>query len=345
MVLFVSQAIRIGEDLTMSLVIIVLVLSLIGISTIVINIVTLLIIFKCNRLQKPSNYPIISFLVTGIIQGAIVVPVYCVKRLDLAGSPDWICDLFRFPYFLCGHMTALSILLVALERFAAIQFTFKYNDIVNKRNTLLILAVTWVAFIIIDILPFINGAKQSSKCSYVPWREWSVAVLVLTIVIPMIFIALTYAWIWKQAIKHAERIQTATKSSHASKGTRFKSRLELRATRTTLLLVGIFFLTWAPIGIYYLVENICDDCITNSVSPHMQEDFKFWVKAVSYTSCVFSPLAYCWRTREFQEELRTSLRNRNMRAPAFAIRFAQRLSKDKNHGSRDTNVDSVETSV
>ena len=329
----------------MLMIVILLVLSLVGISTIAINITTLWVIYKCSRLQRPSNYPIISFLITGIIQGAIVVPVYCVKRLELPSSPDWVCDLFRFPYFLCGHMTALSILLVALERFAAIQFTFKYNEIVNKRNSLMVTGAMWVAFVIIDTLPFINGAKLGKACSYVPWSEWSVAVLVLTIVIPMIIIASSYAWIWKQAVKHAERIQSSSGRSDASKRMRFKSRMEFKATRTTLLLIGIFFVTWAPIGIYYLVENICNECITNSVSKHMQDDFKFWVKVISFTSCILSPLAYCWRTREFQEELKSSIRNRSIKAPAIAIRFANRLNKEKNNGNENINTDTVDVSI
>jgi len=319
----------------MSPVTIIFVLSLIGISTIIINVLTLLIICKHRRLRRPSNYPIVSFVVTGIIQGAVVVPVYCVKRLDLSSSPDWICDLFRFPYFLCGHLSSLSVMFVALERFASIQFTFKYSAVASKRNMLLIIGATWGIFIAIDIVPFINGAKQGKKCTYVPSNSWSVTVLVLTIVVPMVLIVFSYTWIWKKAVRHAERIQIASVRSTSSKGTRLKSRMEMKATRTTLLLVGIFFLTWAPLGIYYLVENICDACITNSVSLHMQEDFKFWVKVISFTSCIFSPLVYCWRTREFQDEVKSSLRKRNMKAPAIAIRFAQRLSKGKHNDMDD----------
>ena len=322
--------------------IIILVLSLIGLATIVINMATLWVMFNCRRLRKPANFPIFSFLITGLLQGFVVIPVYCVKRLDLATSPDWVCDLFRFPYFLCGHMLTLSILLVALERFAAIRFTFRYHDLSSARNMLLIISTVWIVVLTIDVLPFVNGAKLDKKCKYFPWKKWSIAVLVLTIVIPMIIIVVCYACIWRTAVKHAERIQSSCSGRKNSKRKRYASRMELKATKTSLLLIGIFFFTWAPIGIYYLVENICGDCITHSVSSSMQEDFRFWVKVISYTSCIFSPLAYCWRTREFRSELNSSIQRRSMKAPAIAIRFAQRLSKEKNVVG---NEQSINTSI
>lgn len=323
-------------------------LSLVGIFTIVINVITLCIICSSDRLRKPPYYPIMSFIVTGILKGVIVVPVYCVKRLELADSPDWVCDLFRFPYFLCGHMLTLSILLVAIERVVAIRFPFRHQIVTSKQSMLLIISSLWVVMIAIDLLPFINGSKQNDACMYVPWNEWSVAVLVITIVIPMLIIAAGYAWIWRQAVKHAEQIQAdrvgeCSAARNCSKRLRFRSRIELRATRTSLLLVGIFFVTWAPIGIYYLVENICDDCIAKSMSENVQEHFRFWVKVISFTSCICSPLAYCWRTREFRRELRSSLQKRSMKVPAIAITFMQRIGKVQSQNQTGNNQE--ETSI
>lgn len=314
----------------MSPVVVILVLAVVGISTIIINSATLWIVFTSQRLRKPAYYPIVSFVITGILEGAIVVPVYCIKRLELPDSPNWVCDLFRFPYFLCGHMLTLSILLVAIERVVAIKFTFRHRSLTRQSTMFAILSCLWLVFITIDILPFVHGAKQNKSCKYVPWREWSVAVLLLTIVLPMIIIVASYAWIWRQAVKHAERIQASSAKQSCSQTKRFKYRIELRATRTTLLLVGIFFITWAPIGIYYLVENVCNDCVAKSMSPAAQENFRIWVKIISFTTCIFSPLAYCWRTREFRHELISSMHNRNMRVPALAIQFVQRLNREEN---------------
>eukprot|EP00795_Rhopilema_esculentum_P017656 gene17656-9304_t len=281
------------------------VLAILGTATVVINVLTLMIIYRRRRLRKPKNYPIISFLLAGLIQGIIVVPAYCLKRLDLSNVPEWICDLFRFPYFMCGHMLTLSILLVAMDRMVAINCPFKYHNIISKCRMITCIISFWVAIIIIDLLPFIYGASKDLKCKYVPWRAWSIAVLVLTIVIPFLIISVCYAWIWRLAARHAREISQASLEGHQEAKRGFKTLIELRATRTTLLLVGIFLLCWAPIGIYYLVENICGDCVTNAVSIHMQESFKFWVKVISYTSSIFSPLAYCWRNREFRREAST----------------------------------------
>lgn len=313
------------------------ILAVIGLATIIINIVTLIILCTCARLLVPANYPVISFLITGILQGLVVVPAYAVKRLELTNSPDWICDLFRFPYFLCGHMLTLNILMVALDRVIAIKFPFRYENIASKRRMTLALSLLWLLFIIIDLSPFINGSNiANSKCVYVPWSEWSIAVLILTIVVPMLVIIVGYAWIWNLAVKHARQIQRGGKSESFRK--RLNNTMELKATKTSALLVGMFFLCWAPIGIYYLVENLCDGCVAQTMSVNMQEDFKFWVKAISFLSCIFSPLAYCWRTREFRKEFHRSLRRHDWRVAGLSVKFVNRIAKQS---QVDVEVDMV----
>ena len=222
-------------------------------------------------------------------------------------------------------MLTLNILMVALDRVIAIKFPFRYENIASKRSMTLVLSLLWLLFIIIDSLPFINGSKiANSKCVYVPWPEWSIAVLILTIVVPMLVIVAGYAWIWRLAVKHARQIQRGGKNESFIQ--RFNNTMELKATKTSALLVGIFFLCWAPIGIYYLVENLCDGCVAQAMSVHVQEDFKFWVKAISFLSCIFSPLAYCWRTREFRKELQRSLKRHDWRVAGLSVKFVNRMA-------------------
>ncbi len=304
-----------------------IVLIILGLLIVIVNIGTLVVLFTCKRLIKPANYPIISFLITGILQGLIVVPAYCIKRVELSGT--WSCDVFRFSYFLCGHMLTLNVQLIAFDRVAAIGFPFKYSAIVTKCKSITIIIVTWVIFTIIDIIPFIYGIdNRTDDCSYIPWADWSISVIVLTIMIPLVTITGIYIWIWVLAIHHAKAIAEATQSSssRAPGSKRDHFRLESRATKTSALLVGIFFVCWAPIGIYYMVENLCGDCITNEISVESQEDFKFAVKVISFTSCIFTPLAYCWRTREFKRELRQSLRKNGWKVAGISVEFLNRTA-------------------
>ena len=309
------------------------ILAVIGVMIIVVNLFTLVTMFTSSQLLKPANYPIISFLITAMVQGFFVVPVYCVKLLDFEYKPSWICDVFRFPYFVCAHLLPLNLVLVCIDRIIAIKLPLRYEAIVTRFSMLTGIISEIIIVVIIDLLPFGNvSPDRLESCVYVPWPTWSVSVIILTILLPFAFLTLTYVWIWIIALRLADSPHgTNCKKKgpfYEQFSKRIKKILELRATKTSALLVGVFILCWGPIAIYYLVENICGHCISLLFSKVAQIYVGFAVKCFSFISSILSPLAYCWRTREFQREFRRNLAKRHWRAAKIALSFLQRTIKE-----------------
>ena len=306
------------------------ILLIIGLSIVVVNILTLSTIFTSPQLIKPGNYPIISFLVTALIQGFFVVPAYCIKQLRLDFTSNWICDVFRFPYFLCSHLLTLNLVIVCIDRIIAIRFPLRYDAIVTKCNMMMAICAKTFAVLIIDLLPFANG-NANDECLYVPWPSWSITVVVITVFIPIIFLTLTYAWIWLIALRVAEHAPSTKCDERASLKIKITAKvtkmLELRATKTTSLLVGVFVICWAPSAVYYLVENLCNDCITVLFSKKVRNIVSLSVKLISFSSSIISPFVYCWRTREFQREFKKGLTRRHWRAARIALTFMKWTGK------------------
>lgn len=309
------------------------ILAVVGVMIIVVNLFTLVTMFTSPQLLKPANYPIISFLITAMVQGFFVVPVYCIKLLDFEYKPNWICDVFRFPYFVCSHLLPLNLVLVCIDRIIAIKLPLRYEAVVTRFSMLIGIISEIVVVIIIDLLPFGNvSPDRLENCIYVPWPTWSVSVIILTILLPFAFLTLTYVWIWIIALRLAETphgLNCRKKGSFYEQfAKRIKKILELRATKTSALLVGVFILCWGPIAIYYMVENLCGQCISLLLDKVAQTYVGFAVKCVSFISSILSPLAYCWRTREFQREFRRNLAKRHWRAAKIALSFLQRTIKE-----------------
>ena len=308
------------------------ILSIIALSIVVVNILTLSTIFTSPQLLKPGNYPIISFLLTALIQGFFVVPAYCIKQLRLDFTSTWICDVFRFPYFVCSHLLTLNLVIVCVDRIIAIRLPLRYDAIVTKCNMMTAICAETVAVLITDMLPFANG-NANDECLYVPWPSWSITVVVITVFIPIVFLTLTYAWIWLIALRVAEHAPSTKCDERASLKIKITAKvtkmLELRATKTTSLLVGVFVICWAPSAVYYLVENLCSNCPTVLFSRKAKSIVSLSVKLVSFSSSIISPFVYCWRTREFQREFKRSLTRRHWRAARIALSFMRWAGKEK----------------
>ena len=79
--------------------------------------------------------------------------------------------------------------------------------------------------------------------------------------------------------------------------------LEMRATKTSVLLLLVYMICWTPLGIYQFVENICSKWIKGIQHDHAYID-QFVLKVMSLLSSIFLPLVYCWKTKLFRKEAR-----------------------------------------
>lgn len=180
-------------------------LILVGLLIILVNLFTLATIFSSRSLTKPANYPIILFLITATVQGFVVVPMYSLKHLKYDARFPWICDVFRFPYFVCGHLLTLSLVLVCIDRIIATKYPLRYRKIITRAKMLFTMVVVTIVVIAVDLMPFGNKVPTETnlgdKCAYIPWVEWSVSVITGTIIIPLIFLTISYFYIWLIALR------------------------------------------------------------------------------------------------------------------------------------------------
>ena len=74
---------------------------------------------------------------------------------------------------------------------------------------------------------------------------------------------------------------------------------EMKATKTSVIIVTVYLLCWGPIGILYLIDNYCLHCISQNQSRSVD---RLIVKVISFMSSILIPLVYCWRTKEFRTD-------------------------------------------
>ena len=339
--------------------------STIGLVCSGINCFSITIILRSKKLRRPSNYPILSFLIASAFQALVAAPIYVFVKLEHIPShrPKWICDAYRLPYYLCGDWMKASLLIVSIDRLIAIRNPYRYLHIITKKRMIFTLLYGWILILFVDIIPFMPFDKEPDHdgCRYIPTKVWEICVVFLFNVTPFLIITTNYIILWKIAatmalrdLKQATSVETKRKFIPASNGhtlicspqvninkdVTFESRelihsngeptnnnkrtsihlnaerrsirkfskkvkriryaIEIKATKTSVLLLVVYIVCWGPLGMIHLLENLCVQCFE---SREQLDDVRFAVKVLCFISSLLAPLVYCWRTKEFQKEV------------------------------------------
>lgn len=298
------------------------------------NFISLFVLLITPKLRhRVSNMPVISFLIGSALQGAIPAPFYIYKILAhrSGNEPGWLCDMYRFQYIFCVHIMEVSIMILSFERFCAVRFPFKYPTLFTRRNLSIVLGIAWITTLIVDLLPFLNSKDVAGdQCSYIPTPTWGLCVIIFYNILPCVTVFVCYGMIWRTAYgfaltdrKRAESLQSnqqctlinkddtsahkETLSSKHSYQKTLKFTLEIKATKTSLAIVAVFLICWLPMGIFYMADHFCHNCISdNEKLKHARRA----VKLLAFSSSLITPLVYCWWNKEFREQARIVFRGK-----------------------------------
>lgn len=356
------------------------------------NIFTISIIVASQRLRKPSSYPLVSVLFGATLQCLLTGPLYVYRGMEESAQHEesWICDLYRLPYFLCGHVMKASFLVLSFDRLVATKYPYQYIDLVTKQKMFITMIFVWTLVLTVDLIPFLPFGKEPNDegCTYVPFKVWGISVITCFDILPFAVTIGCYMYIWKVAAgmllrdmsiresvrsnhgsnndsnhgqstyllkaesslssdkidspttiesptsemsqinsdnsssqfgvplheynKYTEngkktsrnevpRSRVSAQSMKARAGKVIRFAWELKATRTSFVILLVYLVCWGPLGALYAIDHYCSNCLSESNEAQIALA-RFVVKIISLSSSFFLPLAYCWRTRLFRKE-------------------------------------------
>ena len=315
-------------------------ISLLTISCIIITIVNILcivVIANSKKLRrKPPTFFIGNLIVTHMIQGICVLPLYTV-RINNDSQQVFICDGFWFTYMLTFYSATLSVFLLSVDRLLAVVLLNSYDKYVTKSNVIKVTVIMWCYVIALCILPFFklkrSKALQNSVCTYLQPSEWTIFMLIANALLPYIFIVLSYIYVRLKLKKLSAYFATAAATSSqsckdanangngiinnnniSSQQQRDRKKLERRSrkfkkrskiTKLTFLIIFTYGLTWAPSIIYYLAQHLCPSCFTDSYyASELKSILSFLMKYVNFFDAMVAPVLYCYFHDEFRQEFK-----------------------------------------
>ena len=348
-------------------------ISLLAISCIIITIINILcivVIANSKKLQrKPPTVFIGNLIVTHMIQGICVLPLYTI-RVNSDSQHVFICDGFWFTYMLTFYSATLSVFLLSVDRLLAIVLLNSYDKYVNKTNVVKVTIVMWCYVIALCILPFFklqrSKALQNSVCTYLQPREWTIFMLIGNALLPYIFIVLSYiyvrlklkklsAYFATAAATSAQRCKDANVNGKGSiinnnnnqqqrdrkkqerRSRKFKKRSKI--TKLTFLIIFTYGLTWAPSIIYYLAQHFCPSCFTDSYyASELKSILSFLMKYINFFDAMVAPVLYCYFHDEFRQEFKRIICRRIKKGAGATTTNSGTLASESNGGFGGSNI-------
>ena len=265
-----------------------------GLAAVIGNAVVLWLFYKNESLRTISNRFLASLSVADLFVGLVINPIWMVIRC-LIQPPSTDTVLTKVLDMLWIHSTAATIFnlcCVSIDRFIAIRFPFRYQDIITKKSCYAVIIMVWLISLRFP-LPVIFADVE---------KLWPF-LTVLMVDIPIALVTMCYLWIYKAARKQA----TAIKRVNQPGGEPAVAMENYKAIKTIGFVLGVFLVSWMPSFVVSVVHHSAagsDSCMNDKLYTVVWP----WIEAIALTSSAINPWVYCFRNRGFRQALRRSFR-------------------------------------
>ena len=271
--------------------------SLSGLAAITGNVVVLWLFYKHKSLRTISNRFLASLSVADVFVGLVIDPVWIVIVcwIQPRGQRNLI-TLTKMLWIQTTAATTLNSCCVSIDRFTAIRFPFRYQDILTKRRCLAVIILVW--FISLSLsLPILFFQPGKDR------KELFVSITCTMFLAPLLVVSFCYIIIFKVARKQFGRILAAKKLPDSSENIRARVTQNFKAIKTVGFVLSACIITWMPsvvlllVDFYYAKEERCRIRKVKSVVLP-------WVQAIAFTSSAINPLIYYLRNSDFRRAFR-----------------------------------------
>ena len=297
------------------------------------NLLVLFAIWKTQLKLSPSNI-LLSTLAFADLQVGLIVQTSFVghKLAEISGTGDLACYA-RFVNIVFGYATtAVSLLTltgIAIERFLALYFHLRYNEVITKKRILIATGVFWVLAFVVTSVYFLQ-------------KNVFGAIVITSELASIVITSVSYIKIYKIVRRHEREINLQRRVSVDP-----KAQIDLnmkKYQRSTLTMVIVFMLSF-----------VCYVPYSGVMVAKLKYGFTAKVKVAidifSTIVCINSslnPLIYCWRIREVKlavwavvkrNSAVSPLQNeKSMLTPAPATMHLRNSFKKKKHAAPEKNM-------
>ncbi|KAG7275192.1 hypothetical protein CRUP_023780 [Coryphaenoides rupestris] len=261
---------------------------ILGLISLVENILVVLAIFKNRNLHSPMYYFICCLAVSDMLVSVsnVVETVFILlteqRLLDVHPGMLRYLDNVIDVMTCSSVMSSLSFLCtIAADRYITIFYALRYHSIMTTQRAVAIIALVWLA------------SLTSSTLFIVYHTDNAVIVCLVTFFcITLVFTAVLYLHMFILAYLHSRRIVTFNK--------RRRQATSMKGAITLTILLGVFILCWGPFFLHLILMLICP---TQPFCSCFFRNFHLFLILIICNSLI-DPLIYAYRSQELRKTLK-----------------------------------------
>ena len=262
--------------------------SLLTITAIIFNSVTIQALRKTSSLPKPLKTLLLSLAVSDLGVGLLVEPFYIgllVKWLQRDTLIDATCTTFYWIMGLFSGASFVGVMALSVDRFLAIHLHLRYQELVTPKRVNVLVISIWVSSALLSLIKLL-----------IPM---TIAYLVFAItgILCLLVSGLLFLKIYLTVQRHRNQIQALQAYTQIANTARLrKSAVE------TFYIYLIFLKCYLP--------NFCSFAIM-AVSKFSSGVKVFVISAITLIllNSSLNPVVYCWKMRHIRRAIVDTLRN------------------------------------
>ena len=287
-------------------------------------------VYKVRRLQKVSNYFLVSLAVSDILVALFSIPF----RIYFEVNTEWqlgehACKFWIFMDMLCSTASVVNLSLISVDRYLALSQSLRYLAIATVSRCRIGIAVVWGFSLANSLFALHSWSPDSrfvyeSTCMKIDKTFYAVSTT-LSIIIPLIVLIVLYCLVFKIALAQKSKIlkneyftpepsedglmhRTNRPRSRTHTSPRRFAIRELKATKTLMIVVGAFLVCWLPLFVLVILQQYAPGYVEN-FPPKTQEilGLLFLYSLPQLNSCL-NPYIYTCHNAEFREVFKVMIR-------------------------------------
>lgn len=238
----------------------------------------LLAFYKGPRsIRTHTNSFVVNLAISDLMVGCLSVPFWMCVKLKVVDAT--FSQYFVSLDVLFGATSIFSLVAISIERMAAVRYATLHYNMSNKPVIGSIMVTWFIGFILFGLKIYLG-----EKGLY----EFTITIFVVSFILPLSIILCSYIMIFKSAhnLRKADN-QTRAQSIHR----------DLHIAKTICIIIGLFFVCWAPFFMMNLLFVTCFSCLK-------VEQFILWVtiaKIMHYSNSMMNFFVYAVRSPEFKK--------------------------------------------
>ena len=250
------------------------------------NILILATIWRNPSLRSPSTILLANLALSDFCVGFIAEPVYIMILVFLFNSGDVSCaHTVASTVLNCflSEVTFFTIISISIDRYLAITFHLRYQELVTEKRTKIFVACLWI-----------TCGLSLTLLTNIQVLKWLIILAVTSSIV-----VLSFAWIkiYRAVRHHQNQIHVQLQVP----GQQVDMARMKKSVMNTWYILFAFFISYFPIIIALAIWRAGSN------------NLNYEVFVIAYTVVLLNssvnPLVYCWRLRDIRTALKQTITN------------------------------------